>query len=90
MCNMSRRSAPLTASYFNMWAFFDLQFGFNRETMETCILRVTESTGVLAESPTSSSHTSSGRRGTGLPTCSGLSQPKSVDAVRFSTVELKH
>lgn len=40
--------SPLTASHFNMWAFFDLQFGSSRETIGTCILRVTESTGMPA------------------------------------------
>lgn len=40
--------SPLTASYFNMWAFFDLQFGASRETMGTCILRVAETTGMPA------------------------------------------
>ena len=40
--------SPLTASYFNMWAFFDLQFGSSRETMGTCILRVAEFTGMPA------------------------------------------
>jgi hypothetical protein len=40
--------SPLTASYFNMWAFFDLQFGSSRETMGTCILRVAETTGMPA------------------------------------------
>ncbi len=40
--------SPLTASYFNMWAFFDLQFGVSRETMGTCILRVVETAGLPA------------------------------------------
>ena len=40
--------SPLTASHFNMWAFFDLQFGSSRETMGTCILRVAEFTGMPA------------------------------------------
>jgi hypothetical protein len=29
--------SPLTPSYFNIWAFFDLQFGSSRETIGTCI-----------------------------------------------------
>ena len=32
--------SPLTASYFTMWAFFDVQFGSSRETMGNCILRI--------------------------------------------------
>ncbi|WP_247886779.1 plasmid pRiA4b ORF-3 family protein [Azospirillum sp. SYSU D00513] len=40
--------SPLTASHFNMWAFFDLQFGSSRETIGTCILRVTETVGMPA------------------------------------------
>ena len=38
--------SPLTASYFNHWAFFDLQFGSSRETIGTCILTVAEATGM--------------------------------------------
>ena len=32
--------SPLSASYFTMWAMFDVQFGSSRETMGTCILRL--------------------------------------------------
>ena len=40
--------SPLTASYFNQWAFFDLQFGSSKETIGTCILTVAEATGMPA------------------------------------------
>jgi hypothetical protein len=40
--------SPLTASYFNLWAFFDLQFGSSRETIGTCILTVAKATGMPA------------------------------------------
>jgi hypothetical protein len=30
--------SPLTSSYFTTWAFFDLQFGGDHETIGTCIL----------------------------------------------------
>ncbi len=32
--------SPLTASYFWMWALFDVRFGGSRETMGSCILRI--------------------------------------------------
>ena len=32
--------SPLTASYFTMWAFFDVRFGSSGETMGSCILRI--------------------------------------------------
>jgi len=34
--------SPLTGSYFICWAFFDLQFGPDRETIATCLLEVAE------------------------------------------------
>jgi len=34
--------SPLTGSYFTCWAFFDLQFGPDRETIATCLLDVAE------------------------------------------------
>ena len=40
--------SPLTASHFNQWAFFDLQFGSSKETIGTCILTVAEATGMPA------------------------------------------
>jgi hypothetical protein len=32
--------SPLTASYFTMWALFDVQFGQSHETIGTCIQRI--------------------------------------------------
>lgn len=40
--------SPITASFFTMWAFFDLPFGGSRETMGTCILRAAEIAGLPA------------------------------------------
>ncbi|MEI8397069.1 MAG: hypothetical protein WCF85_20275 [Rhodospirillaceae bacterium] len=40
--------SPLTASYFNQWAFFDLQFGSSKETIGTCILTVSKAIGMPA------------------------------------------
>lgn len=37
--------SPLTRSYFTTWAFFDLRFGPDRETIGTCLLDVGESLG---------------------------------------------
>ena len=37
--------SPLTRSYFTTWAFFDLRFGPDRETIGTCLLDVGESAG---------------------------------------------
>jgi hypothetical protein len=34
--------SPLTGSYFTCWAFFDLQFGPDKETIGTCLLDVAE------------------------------------------------
>jgi hypothetical protein len=39
--------SPLTASYFTMWALFDVVFGRSDETMGNCILRI----GPLIEMP---------------------------------------
>jgi hypothetical protein len=38
--------SPLTGSYFTTWAFFDLRFGPDRETMGTCLLDVGEPLGL--------------------------------------------
>ena len=40
--------SPLTRSYFTTWAFFDLRFGPDRETIGTCLLDVGESLGFEA------------------------------------------
>ncbi len=32
--------SPLTASYFNNWAFYDLAFGLQRESIATCVIAV--------------------------------------------------
>ncbi len=32
--------SPLTACYFTTWAFFDVQFGKDNETLGSCILDV--------------------------------------------------
>jgi len=37
--------SPLTTSYFTCWAFFDLQFGPEKETIGTCFLDVTSQIG---------------------------------------------
>ena len=37
--------SPLTASYFTMWAMFDVRFGSSRETMGSCILRIAREFG---------------------------------------------
>lgn len=34
--------SPLTMSYFTTWAFFDVRFGRDRETMGTCLLDVAD------------------------------------------------
>ena len=34
--------SPLTGSYFTCWAFFDLQFGPDKETIGTCFLDIAE------------------------------------------------
>ena len=41
--------SPLTGSYFTCWAFFDLQFGPDRETITTCLLEVAEHLGYSAD-----------------------------------------
>jgi hypothetical protein len=38
--------SPLTRSYFTHWAFFDLRFGPDRETIGTCLLDVGELLGL--------------------------------------------
>jgi hypothetical protein len=38
--------SPLTRSYFTTWAFLDLRFGPDRETIGTCLLAVGESLGL--------------------------------------------
>jgi hypothetical protein len=38
--------SPLTRSYFTTWAFFDLRFGPDRETIGTCLLDVGELLGL--------------------------------------------
>jgi hypothetical protein len=38
--------SPLTGSYFTTWAFFDLRFGPDRETIGTCLLDVAEPLGL--------------------------------------------
>jgi hypothetical protein len=38
--------SPLTRSYFTTWAFFDLRFGPDQETIGTCLLDVGESLGL--------------------------------------------
>jgi hypothetical protein len=38
--------SPLTTSYFNMWAFFDVLFGQSHETIGTCLLRIAEVSGL--------------------------------------------
>jgi len=40
--------SPLTRSYFTTWAFFDLRFGPDRETIGTCLLDVGELLGLGA------------------------------------------
>jgi hypothetical protein len=37
--------SPLTRSYFTSWAFFDLRFGPDRETIGTCLLDVGQALG---------------------------------------------
>ena len=41
--------SPLTGSYFTTWAFFDLQFGPDYETIGTCLLDVAEPLGLGPE-----------------------------------------
>ncbi len=41
--------SPLTGSYFTTWAFFDLRFGLDRETIGTCLLDVGEIIGMVPE-----------------------------------------
>ena len=38
--------SPLTRSYFTHWAFFDVNFGMERETIGTCILDLGEVLGI--------------------------------------------
>ncbi len=38
--------SPLTASYFTTWAFFDVRFGPDRETVGTCLLDVADLMGM--------------------------------------------
>jgi hypothetical protein len=38
--------SPLTMSYFTTWAFFDVRFGPDRETIGTCLLDVADSLGM--------------------------------------------
>ena len=38
--------SPLTGSYFTTWAFYDLRFGPDRETIGTCLLDVAEPLGL--------------------------------------------
>ena len=38
--------SPLTSSYFTTWAFYDLRFGPDRETIGTCLLDVGERFGL--------------------------------------------
>jgi hypothetical protein len=38
--------SPLTGSYFTTWAFFDVRFGPDRETIGTCLLDVAELLGM--------------------------------------------
>jgi hypothetical protein len=41
--------SPLTGSYFTTWAFFDMRFGPDRETIGTCLLDVAEPLGIAEE-----------------------------------------
>jgi hypothetical protein len=41
--------SPLTRSYFTTWAFFDLRFGPDQETIGTCLLDVGEPLGLGTE-----------------------------------------
>lgn len=41
--------SPLTGSYFTTWAFFDLRFGPDDETIGTCLLDVAEPLGLGPE-----------------------------------------
>jgi hypothetical protein len=41
--------SPLTGSYFTTWAFFDLRFGPDNETIGTCLLAVGESVALGEE-----------------------------------------
>ena len=38
--------SPLTGSYFTTWAFYDVRFGPDRETIGTCLLDVGELLGL--------------------------------------------
>lgn len=38
--------SPLTTSYFNTWAFFDVRFGPDQETIGTCLLDVADLLGM--------------------------------------------
>ena len=38
--------SPLTKSYFTHWAFFDLRFGKDRETIGTCLLDIGSEIGI--------------------------------------------
>jgi hypothetical protein len=41
--------SPLTSSYFTTWAFFDLRFGPDGETIGTCLLDVSEPLGMTPD-----------------------------------------
>jgi hypothetical protein len=41
--------SPLTGSYFTTWAFYDLRFGPDNETIGTCLLDVVEPLGLEPE-----------------------------------------
>ena len=45
--------SPLTRSYFTTWAFFDVRFGPDRETIGTCLLAVAD---LLEMDPVSYTH----------------------------------
>jgi hypothetical protein len=53
--------SPLTGSYFTTWAFFDLRFGPDNETIGTCLLDVADSLG-LGEKVTEAVRLMSGTR----------------------------
>jgi len=44
--------SPLTRSYFTCWAFFDVRFGPDKETMGTCFLEVNHQLGFSADMST--------------------------------------
>jgi hypothetical protein len=41
--------SPLTGSYFTTWAFFDLRFGPDNETIGTCLLDVADLLGLVED-----------------------------------------